>query len=291
MRTSLLNCPAPGKLNLFLHLIDYRLDGYHLLQTAFQLIDRCDTLDISIRYDGNIYRTNNVPTIPSNTDIVVQAGRLLQAATKHQHLGADITIKKKLPIGGGLGGGSSDAATTLLILNYLWQTKLNHVELMQLGLQLGADVPFFLLGTNAFAEGIGEILLPIKTPNFWFVVIEPGVSISTKKIFSSVKLTKNTKISRISRFLKKETLLKNNILKNDLETIVIEQFPIVNKALRWLKKFGNAKMSGSGSCIFCAFEHEHNADKVLQQVISPWVAWKTKALSQHPIIHFLKVHQ
>lgn len=289
MKTSLLNCPAPAKLNLFLRIVGYRSDGYHLLQTVFQLIDRCDTLDISVRYDGHICRTNDIPTIPKNTDIVVQAGRLLQTVTKQQ-LGANITIKKKLPIGGGLGGGSSDAATTLIILNYLWQTKLNHVQLMQLGLKLGADVSFFLLGTNAFAKGIGEILLPIKTPNFWFVIIEPGVFVSTKKIFLSARLTKNTKPIKMSKFSEKEILYNSSFWKNDLETVVIEQFPMIYQALQWLKNFGNAKISGSGSCIFCAFENEHNADKVLQQITSPWIAWKTKALQEHPIIHFLKVH-
>lgn len=290
MQKKLFNCLAPAKINLFLHIVDQRSkDNYYPLQTVFQLIDRCDVLDISIRYDGKIFRTNNIPGIPANTDLVVRAGKLLQVACRQFQLGANITVTKKLPIGGGLGSGSSNAATALIILNYLWQTKLNRLQLMQLGIKLGADVPFFLFGTNAFAENIGEILVPLKTPNCWFIVIEPGVFVSTKKIFSSPELTKYIKPLILKKFDETTDFFNNNFLENSLEKITVKKFPIILDIMKWLQNFGNPKMSGSGSCVFCAFKHEHYADEVLKQVPIPWIAWKAKTLQEHPLTHFLNV--
>jgi len=287
MQASLSNCPAPAKLNLFLHVTGRRADGYHLLQTVFQLLDRSDTLDFAVRDDGRIHRTNDVAGVPEDTDLVVRAARLLQTAGGKPHLGADITVHKQLPMGGGLGGGSSDAATTLMALNHLWQTGLTRTQLMALGLRLGADVPFFLFGRNAFAEGVGEELIALETANRWFVVIEPGVSVPTAIIFSSEELTRDTKVVRITDFPEAHNLLDSDFGKNDLEVVAAKQFPPVAEAIKWLKTFGNARMTGSGACVFCSFEHERQADEVLKQVPSKWIAWKAQAMQEHPLAHLL----
>ena len=272
------HCPAPAKLNLFLHVTGRRADGYHLLQTAFQLIDRCDYLDFVVREDGQIVRTNDIEGVPADGDLIVRAARLLQKQTGCA-LGADLTLHKQLPMGGGLGGGSSDAATTLMALNHLWKTGLSRDELMKTGLQLGADVPFFLFGENAFAEGVGEELQPLNTPACWFVVIEPGVQVPTPAIFSAKGLTRNTKPVRIADF----SSSKEIHWKNDLQTVACALFPQVDEAIQWLSVFGDAKMTGSGACVFCAFADEASADSVLKQVPDRWVSWKAKALSRHPM--------
>ncbi|MBC3927170.1 4-(cytidine 5'-diphospho)-2-C-methyl-D-erythritol kinase [Undibacterium sp. CY21W] len=278
MTQRLLACPAPAKLNLFLHVTGRRADGYHLLQTAFQLIDRCDTLDFEVRDDGQIIRSNDIPGVPAGTDLIVRAARLLQDKTQCQ-LGANLTLHKILPMGGGLGGGSSDAATTLMALNQLWHTGLSKTELMSLGLQLGADVPFFIFGENAFAEGVGEELQAIQTPERWFVVIEPGVQVPTPAIFSAKELTRDSKIVRIADFSSNAEMF----WKNDLQTVACAMFPEVDEAVRWLSQFGNAKMTGSGSCVFCAFADESAADKVIAQMPERWTSWKAKALNRHPM--------
>ncbi|MBC3810418.1 4-(cytidine 5'-diphospho)-2-C-methyl-D-erythritol kinase [Undibacterium aquatile] len=278
MTQRLLACPAPAKLNLFLHVTGRRADGYHLLQTAFQLIDRCDTLDFEVRDDGQIIRSNDIPGVPAETDLIVRAARLLQEKTGCP-LGANLTLHKILPMGGGLGGGSSDAATTLIALNRLWHTGLSKTELMSLGLQLGADVPFFIFGENAFAEGVGEELQAIQTPERWFVVIEPGVQVPTPAIFSAKELTRDSKIVRIADFSSNAEMF----WKNDLQTVACAMFPEVDEAVRWLSQFGNAKMTGSGSCVFCAFADESAADKVIAQMPERWTSWKAKALNRHPM--------
>jgi 4-diphosphocytidyl-2-C-methyl-D-erythritol kinase len=279
---SYLACPAPAKLNLFLHITGRRDDGYHLLQSVFQLIDRCDTLDFHLRADGVIRRVNQVADIPEESDLVVRAARLLQPFCK-QGLGADIYLHKILPMGGGVGGGSSDAATTLMALNQLWQCHLNQTQLMTLGLSLGADVPFFIFGQNAFVEGIGEQMQVIKTPELWFLVIEPGVHVPTPTIFSAKELTRDTKPVRITDF-SSATKVE---WKNDLQAVACALHPEIANAIHWLKQFeinqGDAKMTGSGSCVFCAFPSEAAAKKVLQQVPQHWTSWIAKALQQHPI--------
>lgn len=277
------NCPAPAKLNLFLHIVGQRADGYHLLESAFQLIDRADLLHFSVRDDPEIIRTNDLAGVPAETDLVVRAAKLLQAHTG-KLVGADITLEKKLPMGGGLGGGSSDAATTLIALNYLWNTRLSRQQLMDLGLQLGADVPFFLFGQNAFAEGIGEQLTPLTTPDCWYVVIEPGVSVPTQAIFSSKALTRNSPSITVSDFRS----YPNGAWKNDLQDVAVQLFPEILVALRWLSSYGNAKMTGSGSCVFCACPNENAAVEILnnvpRQFTGKWVAWKAKALKEHPLL-------
>lgn len=286
MMRTLNNCPAPAKLNLFLHVTGRRADGYHTLQSVFQLIDRCDLLHFAVRDDGIICRTTVLQDIPAESDLIVRAARLLQAEAKKQGEipGADIAIEKNLPMGGGLGGGSSDAATTLLALNHLWKTGLTRAELMTLGLQLGADVPFFLFGKNAFAEGIGETLSAVETPNDWFLVIEPGVSVPTQKIFSSLQLTRDTKPVKISDF---SGALKS-FGKNDLQVVAEEFFPPIADAIKWLRQFGDAKMTGSGACVFCSFEEEQQVDAVLATVPPQWKAWKAKAIAQHPLAYLLQ---
>lgn len=278
MTQQLLACPAPAKLNLFLHVTGRRADGYHLLQTAFQLINRCDTLDFEVRNDGQIIRTNDIPGVPADSDLIVRAARLLQEKTGCP-LGANLTLHKILPMGGGLGGGSSDAATTLMALNHLWRTGLSKTELMSLGLQLGADVPFFIFGENAFAEGVGEELQAIQTPERWFVVIEPGIQVPTPAIFSAKELTRDTKIVRIADFSSNAEMF----WKNDLQTVACAMFPEVDEAVKWLSQFGNAKMTGSGACVFCAFADEAAADKVIAQIPERWTSWKAKALNRHPM--------
>ena len=273
-----LSCSAPAKLNLFLHITGRRPDGYHLLQSAFQLIDRCDTVDVQTRDDGVIRRTNVIEGVAEESDLIIRAANLLQDHTKSR-FGADLTLHKRLPMGGGLGGGSSDAASTLIALNHLWQCGLNRQELMGLGLQLGADVPFFLFGCNAFAEGVGEKLQAIETPDVWFVVIEPGVQVPTAAIFSAKELTRNTKPIKIADFSSSAKIH----WKNDLQTVACSLYPEVEKAINWLKTFGDARMTGSGACVFCAFPDEHVAEMVLQQVPDCWKSWKAKALSKHPM--------
>jgi 4-diphosphocytidyl-2-C-methyl-D-erythritol kinase len=202
----------------------------------------------------------------------------------NQKPGADITIEKRLPMGGGLGGGSSDAATTLIALNHLWRTGYTRAELMTLGLQLGADVPFFLFGQNAFAEGVGEALTPLETPDCWFVVIEPGVSVPTALIFASPELTRNSKPVRISDFSGSPV----GFGKNDLQAVASKLFAPVAEALEWLATYGNARMTGSGSCIFCPFAEEYQADQVVAAVPRRWKAWKAKGIARHPLAHLLR---
>ena len=287
MLRTLHNCPAPAKLNLFLHVTGQRSDGYHLLQTAFQLIDRCDLLHVDLRSDGVIHRTTDVVGVPHETDLIVRAARLLQQATGCT-LGADIAIDKHLPMGGGLGGGSSDAATTLLVLNHLWQTGLNRAQLMQLALPLGADVPFFLFGRNAFAEGIGEQMTEISTPDCWFVVIEPGVAVPTAAIFGAPELTRNTKPVTLLDFSGVPTYLG----KNDLQAVATAKFVQVADALHWLDRFSPARMSGSGACVFAAFGSKERADEVVDKAIkttpSQWKTWSAKSMHQHPLAHLCR---
>ena len=280
------DCRAPAKLNLFLHVTGRRDDGYHLLQSVFQLIDLADVLHFDLREDGAIVRLTEVPDVPADDDLIVRAAKLLAdtaAARGLRPRGADIAIDKQIPMGGGLGGGSSDAATTLIALNQLWQTGLSRSELMALGLQLGADVPFFLLGENAFVEGIGEQLTPVPTPPAWFVVIHPGVSVPTPVIFRDPELTRNTKAVRITDFSEGPS----GFGKNDLQAVATRVFPPVADAIDWLSDFGEARMTGSGACVFAAFFSELEAEAVLQRLPAQWRGWKARSLATHPLASLL----
>ncbi|MGZ5202492.1 MAG: 4-(cytidine 5'-diphospho)-2-C-methyl-D-erythritol kinase [Telluria sp.] len=294
--TSLHNCPAPAKLNLFLHVTGRRPDGYHLLQSVFQLIGRSDMLHFDLRRDGRIVRTTEVPGVPEEQDLIVRALRLLADAFARKHgraaPGMDVAIDKILPMGGGLGGGSSDAATALMVANHLWQAGLSREELMALGLPLGADIPFFIFGETAFAEGVGEAMQAVPGPDCWFVVIEPGVSVPTPAIFGAPDLTRDTKPVTISDFSRHLSGQNDpaGFGKNDLQAVAGRLFPPVAQAVEWLSGYGRARMTGSGACVFGAFSSESKADEVVAQVPSAWRAWKAQALAQHPLKSLLQDH-
>ncbi len=289
---SLNHCPAPAKLNLFLHINGRRADGYHVLQTVFQLIEHSDMLHFQLRGDHMIRRTTPVAGVPEQQDLTVRAARLLQAEVVRRGCppppGVDIAIDKHVPMGGGLGGGSSDAATTLMVLNHLWQAGLTRAQLMALGLTLGADIPFFIFGQTAFAEGIGEALLPVAAPKCWYVIVEPGVAVPTALIFCAEDLTRDTKPVKITDF--SSHLTKHHLGgfgKNDLQRVASRLFPPVAEAIKWLGERGAARMTGSGACVFCAFSSEEEADAVLRDVPAMWTAWKAKALPCHPLAQML----
>lgn len=266
-------CPAPAKINRSLHITGQREDGYHLLDSTFCLIDLCDTLLIKPRKDGKIYLHENPIGIKDNL-ITRAAGCLKQYA--HNHHGAEIHLHKQIPTGGGLGGGSSDAATTLMVLNTLWQCNLHQQELMHLALSLGADVPFFLLGENAHVRGIGEQLTPINPIPAWYVIIHPAVHVCTADIFRQFDLTEKRKPSII------RSLESNG--GNDLQTVVCMQHPEVAQALAILGPFGQAQMSGSGSCVFLATETQNEAKHIFQAVQQQANAYCVQGLSQHPLM-------
>jgi 4-diphosphocytidyl-2-C-methyl-D-erythritol kinase len=295
--TSLHGCPAPAKLNLFLHVTGRRPDGYHLLQSVFQLIDKSDTLDFDLRGDERIVRVNDVPGVPEEQDLIVRALRALQGEYQRRHgklpPGIDVRVDKRLPMGGGLGGGSSDAATALMAANHLWQAGLTIAELMAIGLPLGADIPFFLFGETAFAEGVGEALRAVPGPDCWYVVIEPGVSVPTAAIFTAPDLTRNTKPVRIADFLGHKAGSKESIGfgKNDLQDVAARLFPPVAEAVEWLSGHGAARMTGSGACVFSALSSEQEAEQVLKQVPAKWKAWKARSLTKHPMKSLLQINE
>ncbi|MFK3739689.1 4-(cytidine 5'-diphospho)-2-C-methyl-D-erythritol kinase [Massilia sp. TN1-12] len=291
------DCPAPAKLNLFLHVTGRRPDGYHLLQSVFQLIDHGDTLHFDLRDDERIVRTSDVPGVPEEQDLIVRALRALQAECLKRHgrlpPGIDVAIDKRLPMGGGLGGGSSDAATALMAANHLWQAGLGTADLMALGLPLGADIPFFLFGETAFAEGVGERLQAVAGPDVWYVVVEPGVAVPTVAIFTADDLTRDSKPITIADFSRGHIGSQGLIGfgKNDLQDVAARLFPPVAQAIEWLGHHGAARMTGSGACVFCAFSSEQEADRVLKQVPGRWKAWKAKALTKHPMKTLLQINE
>lgn len=267
--------PAPAKLNLFLHVVGRRPDGYHLLQTAFRFIDYGDELSIAVRADGDIRRTSPLQGVPAELDLTVRAARALQRETGCSQ-GADIGIVKRLPMGGGLGGGSSDAATTLIALNRLWRTRLSRERLQQLALGLGADVPVFVFGRNAFAEGVGERLQALLLPPAWYLVLVPELAVSTAEIFSAAELTRNTNAITIAAF----SVGRGH---NDLETVVCRRYPQVARHLEWLHRYGDARMTGSGACVFCAFGSEEQARRALQELPADMRGFVARGLERHPL--------
>ncbi len=282
-----LNCPAPAKLNLFLHVTGRRPDGYHTLQTAFRLVDHGDRLDFHLRQDGLICRTNDLPGVPPDTDLVVRAARLLQAKTGCT-LGADICVNKHLPMGGGLGGGSSDAATTLLALNSLWQTGVRRETLQAWALSLGADVPFFIFGQSAVAQSIGEELTALSLPPAWYVVIEPPVSVPTAEIFRAEDLTRNTAPIIITGSAVDDLLHQfQHQARNDLQEVACRLYPQIQLALEALGRFGAPRMSGSGSSVFLECRCKSLADSVVQALRSDWKIWSACGLNDHPLRHWV----
>jgi 4-diphosphocytidyl-2-C-methyl-D-erythritol kinase len=267
---------APGKLNLFLRVLGRRADGYHLLQTVLRLIDRGDRVGIAVRADGEIRRHDPLPGVSPEEDLCVRAARLLQ---RHcgTRLGADLAVEKVLPIGGGLGGGSSDAATTLLVLNRLWGAGLARADLQALGAQLGADVPFFVFGENALGEGIGERLTALALPPAWYLVLVPPVALSTKEIFSDNALTRNAKPLKIPPFF-------SGLGANDLEPVALRRSPEVAAHLAWLRQRSpQARMTGSGACVFAEFATEGAARVVLGELPGTMRGFVARGLERHPL--------
>ena len=267
--------PAPAKLNLMLRILGRRDDGYHLLQTVFQFLDFGDAIDICRRSDGEILRSAGPAGVPESEDLVVRAARLLQRTTGCR-LGADISVRKNLPLGGGLGGGSSDAATTLVALNHIWGTGLALDEIAGLGLGLGADVPVFVHGTAAWAEGVGENLSPLRLPERWFLVVLPPVRISTAKIFKDPELTRNSPPITIRDFV-------DGAADNDCLPVVAARYPEVAKALTDLAPFGTPRLTGTGACVFCEFAEEAEARKALGLLPESVDAFVARGLNRSPL--------
>jgi 4-diphosphocytidyl-2-C-methyl-D-erythritol kinase len=258
MHDAQLILPAPAKLNLFLHILGRRPDGYHELQTLFQFLDHGDELGFRCREDGQIRLHTDVPGVPHDSNLIVRAARRLQEQSGTR-LGADIWLDKRLPMGGGIGGGSSDAATTLLGLDHLWQTALGLERLAELGLTLGADVPVFVRGRAAFAGGVGEQLVPVELEEPWFLVAVPQVSVSTAEIFSAAELTRDTPAIRVCG-------LPAGGGRNDCQPVVEQRYPDVRNALNLLNNFVPARMTGTGACVFGSFPNRDDADKVSRQL-------------------------
>ena len=258
MQHASLILPAPAKLNLFLHITGRRADGYHELQTLFQFLDHGDELGFALREDGEIHLHTEVDGVPHDSNLIVRAARLLQQESGTP-LGADIWLDKRLPMGGGIGGGSSDAATTLIGLNHLWQTQLNEDRLAALGLRLGADVPVFVRGRAAFAEGVGEQLQAVELSEPWFLVAVPQVFVSTAEVFSAPELTRNTPPIKV------RSLLEGGG-HNDCQPVVEARYPEVRNALILLNKFVPARLTGTGACVFGSFPNRDDADKVARQL-------------------------
>lgn len=267
--------PAPAKLDLFLHVVGRRNDGYHLLQSVFRLIDRADTVHIELRDDGRVVREGDLPGVAEDDDLTVRAARLLLPYAP-EGAGASIRLEKNLPLGGGLGGGSSDAATVLLALNRLWQLNLSRETLQILALQLGADVPVFVFGQTAFAEGVGEILSPVSLPPAWYVVLMPPVQVPTAAIFAAPELTRNTPTLKIAPF-------SAGMGRNDLQPVVMSRYPEVARHLEWLAQFGEARMTGSGACVFASFGTEDAAWNVLRQLPETMQGFVAQGLDKHPL--------
>jgi 4-diphosphocytidyl-2-C-methyl-D-erythritol kinase len=266
--------PAPAKLNLFLHVTGRRADGYHELQTVFQLIDLCDTVMLAVRDDGAIERPQGPAGVPPDSDLVVRAARALQTASGTR-LGATLRVRKRIPMGGGLGGGSSDAATTLLALNSLWECGLEIEELARLGLPLGADVPVFVRGFSAWAEGVGERLTPIELPERWYLIIHPGVGVSTADVFQSPELTRNSPLITIRAFFEAGG-------RNDCEPVVRASCPEVAAALDWLSRYAPARLTGTGSCIFAGCATAIEAERIAARVPDEWTSFVARGLNVSP---------
>lgn len=270
--------PAPGKLNLMLRVVGRRPDGYHLLRTVFRLIDYGDTLRLRVREDGAVRRVNEVPGIAAADDLSVRAALLLKGASGTR-LGVDIELDKRLPLGGGLGGGSSDAATTLLALNRLWRLGLTRSRLQDLALALGADVPVFVFGESAFAEGVGEILTSLSLPPAWYVVLTPPVAVATAAIFAHPALKRDSIPTKIQPFSAEQAA-------NDLEDVVCREYPEVARHLAWLRRFGKALVTGSGACVFAGFTTGRAAREVLAQLPASMRGFVAKGLDRHPLWRF-----
>jgi len=288
---SIVKWPAPAKLNLMLHITGRREDGYHELQTVFQFIDFCDELEFAPRDDNQIIRHSDDFDISQQEDIIVRAARLLRdrfvlKTGARRSIGVDIQLKKIIPMGAGLGGGSSDAATTLLALNHLWQMDFSVDELAEMGLSLGADVPVFVRGFAAFAEGVGEKLTPISPDEHWYLVVVPPVHVSTKDVFSNPELTRDCSAIKICDLLPDEW-------RNVCTPVVLKNYPLVSQAIDIISEYSKAQMSGTGASVFACFESESRANGVLQKirqnpVIESWTCFVARGLNRSPLHQILE---
>lgn len=269
--------PAPAKLNLFLHVVGRRADGYHLLQTVFRFIDLADTLRFAPRSDGRIVLATPTPGVPPEQDLVVRAAQALKVGAGGTAPGVTIHLEKRIPMGGGLGGGSSDAATTLIALNHLWSCGLSREQLQEIGLALGADVPIFIHGRNCFAEGVGERFTDVAVPDNWYLLTLPPVHVPTADIFRSPALKRDTPEIRPADW-------RPGFGHNDLESVACALYPEIARHLTELRRFGDARMTGSGACCFVGFDHEAAAESAQRALPNDMAARAVKGLSCHPLI-------
>ena len=269
------NWPAPAKLNLCLHVLGCREDGYHELQTLYQFLSVADVISLQVRADGRIRRVHGCESTVPEQDLALRAAELLRKSVPGR-LGVDIGVHKRLPVGGGLGGGSSDAATVLVALNHLWQCGLSIERLSELGLCLGADVPVFVAGRAAWGEGVGERLTPVRLPEPWFLVIRPPCAVSTAEVFSAPELTRNSSPITIADFLSGRG-------RNDCEPVVRARYPAVARALDWLGQHGRAQLTGTGSCVFAAFGSEAEAKAVCRCLPSDVQGFIARGCNRSPL--------
>ncbi|MFA9419310.1 MAG: 4-(cytidine 5'-diphospho)-2-C-methyl-D-erythritol kinase [Gammaproteobacteria bacterium] len=277
-----LTLQSPAKLNLMLHITGRRQDGYHLLQTVFQFIDLYDDMKIATTLDGSIERVGGLSSIAVSDDLAIRAAQVLQSRFEVKQ-GAQISISKRIPVGGGLGGGSSNAATTLLALNHLWELDLELSELAAIGLCLGADVPVFVMGEAAWAAGIGEELIPVELNEPWYVVIHPGVQVSTAEIFNAEELTRDCDAITIRAFLR-------GAGSNVCEKVACKLYPEIQQAIDWLNQFGSAQMTGTGACVFAAFDSLEQAEGVKSRALEHWQSFVVKAMNRNPVIEQCGMH-
>jgi 4-diphosphocytidyl-2-C-methyl-D-erythritol kinase len=267
--------PAPAKLNLFLHILGRRPDGYHELQTAFQFVDLCDSLSFEARADGRIVRTTGPAEVAAESDLVVRAAVSVRRAIGATQ-GVSIAVDKRIPLQGGLGGGSSDAATTLIALNEMWNGGLTRQDLAKLGLALGADVPVFVHGTAAFAEGVGERLTPIEPPECDYVIVHPGCGVATADVFQAPELTRNSAAITIRALLREGG-------RNDCEAVVRRRYPPVGQALDWLGQFGEARLTGTGACVFVAVQSRARAEEICRTIPPGWRGFACRGRNRSPL--------
>lgn len=278
INTSAVSLPSPAKLNLMLHITGRRDDGYHLLQTLFQLIGLEDRITLSLRHDGQVVLTHGIEGIPAHNNLITRAAQALKPLAAPS-AGVSIRLDKHIPMGGGLGGGSSNAATTLLGLDRLWNLNLPPTQLADIGLTLGADVPVFLDGHNAWAEGVGEQLSRCDLPTAWYLVIHPGVEISTARVFKDPQLTRHSRPITMARALKGGM----SEWRNDCESVVRHHYRSVDQALEWLSSFAPARLTGTGACVFASFLGYDQAHAVADRIPTGWQGWVVPGLSRSPL--------
>ena len=279
---STLTLPAPAKLNLFLHITGRRADGYHLLQTVFRLLDYGDTIQLTLRAEGVISRVAGNECVPEDADLMVRAARLLKQFTQSP-FGVEIAINKVLPMGGGLGGGSSNAATVLVGLNHLWQCGLTTEQLAALGVKLGADVPVFVYGHTAWAEGIGELLSPIELAERWYLVVVPDAHVATREIFLNPDLTRNCEPITMATFL-------NGATQNVFESLVRKQHANINHVFDILSNYAKPRLTGSGACVFAEFDAKSTATQIQQKLPKSWKTFVAKGVNQSPLVTQIKLN-